>query len=1043
MKKFLNTVVDHYFGQLAESSELTPQSANQLAMTQYLFVFPSRRSSLFFNQYLYERFKKVVFAPKSTTIADLFALFSDVKVASHTQQLLRLYKVYNQVVAETVERSRQEGNPITFRTDNFDSFIFWGDMLLHDFDDVDKYLADAKQVFCNVRDLKQLEQDLGGLDEEIVKIIKSFWSNVNLDTAKVGDAKQAFGYTWSIIYEIYTRFRTAMLAEGLAYEGMRERLVVEQIQQGNLTQRLEDLPPHIVFVGITAINETERALFKWLQQEKGAEFCWDYADPHLKPQDDEPLNRHNAENPANAAYFSKSNLKDFKNALSDDELDSNIVPETERNLVRMAVPSGVGQAVEAAKILRNWKQQYADDMNTAVILPDEHLLVPMLYAMPQEYGQYNVTMGYSLKQTQAAAFVDALAQLQNNVRYNYNQAAAPSFYYQNVLQVLGHSYMINLLPEVVDALNHEIRTAGLYQVPISRFAQHPLMQAIFKPVNTIPETSLYLNHIFDLLLECYEEDNETALERESLLAYKQLVDDLNLDLDTLLADTTRTVDRAGGESLNRNTFFRLLQRLAQGKTVAFSGEPLSGLQIMGILETRSLDFERIILLSMNEGVFPSKPSSNSFIPNTLRSAFGLPTQRHKDSVIAYHFYRLLSRAKEVYLLYDSRQSGMQSGEQSRYLLQLQYLGKGKMQTVSSNQQVSTEDVLPLQVPKTASVMQALSVFLKPNQGRCLSASSLKTYITCPMQFYLAHVLHMQDADDLDEEMADSQFGNILHLTMQNLYQPALGKRLQADFFETLLDAKNQAVRQAINASLQQLMPNNEPTGYMELVLRMVEEYVLSILRHDKKLTPFVYLASEANQIIQYQVNSQLTVNLMSVYDRLDIVTRNANPSQLHLRVVDYKTGNANKGGKLTLSSIADLFNSEGKASKEAFQVMFYCLMLRYANPDTLQKLNLAPTTALNAYSTIEPHLYFSRMFVGANDPVNTILTYKPGKNGPASGEENFTEQDITNFEQFAGKMEEHLKQLLAEIFNPQIPFSQCSTDRACQYCKFKAICGRV
>jgi len=1025
MKEFLKSVAEHYFGHIAQQPR---QKQDWLEVTDYMFVFPSRRSGLFFEQYLYQIRNGVgagqtpttripVMSPQSTTIADLFSCFTEVRLADHTKLLFELYKVYTQVMADENSKAQERGEKAFFVQEDFDEFVFWCEMLLSDFADVDRYLADARQLFHNVRDLKEVDEIMGGpfagLSDEAIKALQQFWKHVN-PAQTGGEAKGSFRQTWSILYEVYERFRQTLREKGLAYDGMRQRDVVEAIPTGALEPYLQRLPKHIVFVGITAINQAERALMKWLKEQGVAEFCWDYADEHLRMDNAS----HRGETQAHAAFFTKQNLADFPNALSDEELVPYLFPEEKRQVTRIPVPSGVGQTTEAARILRQWGTK--DAIHTAVILADENLLVPMCYSIPEEFGTYNVTMGYSLRSTQAFTLVEALAELQNNYR-----ASTRTYYYNSVLALLGHSYLLNLEPEVVPKLSNDIVKEGLFQVPVKRLQDaSPLLGLLFRPAQSLSEMRAYLNEVFETLVNDNDasassatENNENSpmsdLEQESLVCYAQQLHELE-----------QHIDESGipAEKLTRHTLIRMLQRLAGSQRVSFTGEPLSGLQVMGILETRALDFERIIILSMNEGVIPAKPSQNTFIPAALRSAFGLPTQRHKDSVLAYHFYRLISRAQKVSLLFDSRTKGMKSGEESRYLLQLKYLCKCKVEDRVASQTITTEEPEPIEIAKTPEVMKKLAAFVSGKGERCLSATSLKTYVTCPLQFYLGSVEGLREGDDLSDEMGDSQFGDIFHAAMQNLFEEAEGKRITTDNLKNL--KRGNAIDQAIDKAFRKIMPNAERNGYFELVLRLVHQYVEGVIDHDMKLGPISYLKSEGKQVVKYQVNDALKVNLIAIYDRLDIVYDGQGRGIL--RVVDYKTGSPTK--KLELGSMEELFCDNGKGSKEAFQVLIYLFLLQHASSQTLKDLNLEPGTDLNAYQLMQPHLYFTRQLMKQEEEKKTLLY---DANGP-----------MEDFSQVAAAFEKQLKQLIASIFDTKEPFRQCESSHACSYCAFRAMCGR-
>ena len=976
MTEFLHTVAAHYFLPLLRSGR---GAAACLEVTDWMFVFPNRRAGLFFNYYLGKlNDDKPLLSPQCTTIGDLFSLFSDLRVADRTELLFRLFRVYNQV--------RYKGNVPTDAS-KFENFIFWGEMMLRDFDEVDKYLVDAEKLFHNVRDIKEIEEEFSGLEEEQLKALRTFWTNVNPASMQAGSAKESFTQTWSILFEVYDSFRKQLRSEGLAYEGMRQRDVVEHQLPLQPETMLQHLPRKIVLVGITAINQAERELLLWLKKNDRLECCWDYADANVQD-----------------LSFVRSNLRDFGNALSDNEAQAGIIPVGQKRLYRMAVPSGVGQATEAARVLNQWDA--ASSIESAVVLSDEHLLSPLIYNIPAKHAPYNVTMGCSLRTTPVATLVDQLIFLQNNARLGRDRRL--TFFYKAVLPLLSHSFLLELSADDCTQLHSRINAETLYQVPQTYLTecQNPLFDLIFRHEQPIP----YLHQVLHYLLNQFESDTNHVLDRECLISYLQMLD--------VLQDEIRS---SGMTGLDDSALFHLILKLGQGLSVSYSGEPMKGLQVMGVLETRALDFRRMVVLSMNEGVVPAKPSQNSFIPRTLREAFGLPTQIYKDLVFAYHFYRMISRAEEVVFIYDSRATGMQTGEQSRYLLQMQYLDDVRFVELTPSSNIITHAPEPIIIDKTPDVRVRLNEFLSGGNRR-LSASSLKTFIDCPLQFYFAHVCHLSLDDELEDEMGNAKFGDIVHHSLQNFYEPYVGKEVSRQVLQQVLDDKV-ALPELVKRTYQSEMGTAPDTGYDQLICSLVANNVRSILQHDlDAVAPFYYLASECRGSWDYEVDPGLTVRLTAVYDRMDI--RTASDASRCLRVVDYKTGGYKSNGwlKCRVPDITALFESGSKLSKEAFQVLFYCLMLGEGQPDNLRQMHLLPATANNQYQHLEGHLYFSRLFLKADEENKTLV------------------QD--NFEDVRPEVEHQVKDLLRTIFGPE-PFRQCDDEHTCTHCKFIQICNKT
>lgn len=999
MTEFLKTVARHYFDPLPQKADGT---ADYLRIADHLFVFPNRRAGLFFGQYLVElNGNKPLFSPQFITIGDLFALFSHQALADRTTLLFHLYKVYNDICR------KHDSN---YKPEPFDSFIFWGEMLLRDFDDIDRYLADAEEVFFNVRDLQEIEQRFEGYPDDVIKVIQSFWRNVNINRLDGQPAKTSFVQTWAVLNDVYQEFRKVLTAERIAYDGMRQRCVVESLLKGECDDELKRLPSKIVFVGITAIDEAERVLLKWLQRNGCVEFCWDYGDERLRDEKQ------------HASYFYLQNTTEFPNALSDEEQRIGVVTDAERKMTCIPVPSGVGQTTEAAEVLKQWGAK--DALHTAVVLADENMLNPMLYAIPSEFSNFNVTMGYGLRSTSVFTLIEALVFLQKNVQMDVATKQI-SFYHKAVLPILGHLYVSEFEAEMAKQIRQRITSEALYLVPESVFDGSELLRAIFCQVNTIDEAEDYLNQLFNVLQSIFGDEDRYALDCESLIAYRKLLRQLSEQIRT-----------SGIEQVSAFTLFHLLQKLAAGQSVSFSGEPLSGLQVMGVLETRALDFSRIVFLSMNEGIVPAKPSQNSFIPNTLRNAFGLPTQKHRDAIFAYHFYRLLSRAEEAVFIYDNRTEGLSTGEPSRYLLQMRYLSNDDpdkvITEVTPTLSATTEEPVEITVGKSEAIMKMLDSF-KASGANNLSASNLNTYVKCSLQFFLSSVLKLYVTDDLQDEVDSSQFGTMFHNSMRDFYKPFIGKRVLAD---KLRDRMNDdTLMHSIVAQSYKNVYYIEPsTGYALLTCEMVIEYMREVIRHDMKLTPFVYLASEVSCRFPYKVNDTLSVNMRTIFDRVDIVTDNQGLS--HLRIVDYKTGAMSN--KLNVRSIGSIFTNPDSASDTARQVLFYCYMLPYLTDADRKHVGIVPQTDINSFNTVEPHLYFPRDFANQNSAHKSILTYV----GKKDNEEPYTKQDISDINVFGNDFGKALNEMITELFDSSIPFRQAESTDACTFCKFTTICGR-
>ena len=584
-------------------------------ISRFVFVFPNQRTGLFFQKYLSEVSPKPLFSPTILTINDLFVQLSGKQTADRISMLFKLYKIY----------LYHSGS-----TETFDEFLYWGEMLLNDFDDVDKYMADARMLFTNVTDLREIENDFSFLSPEQIAAIRTFWSSFY----PKGDSpnQTEFLAVWKTLYTLYNEFRETLAAENKGYEGMIFREVVEQLEQNTC----RDLPyEKIVFVGLNALSVAEERFLIQLQKRGIADFYWDYASPKVKDRNNK------------ASYFVERNLRQFPSQLVLEQ-DSEVTSETKIDVI--GIPSGIGQAKHVYNILNDLCKE--DDMDaegalrTAVILPDEHLLIPVLNAIPEQIKRINVTMGYPLAGTPIASLMEFILALQKNVRYVNRQ---PTFYFRDVLPILNHRYVTVTSPVIIAQLVKDIVENNKIHIAYTELNKTPLLSILFTPITTVESFSDYLIQVLQVLNKMMTNKTEEEEEEETTQRTNDIEQEFIFHYFATVNRMKEVIQEANIE-MKIETYFRLLKRMTETITIPFKGEPLSGLQIMGVLETRALDFDRIIILSMNEGIFPLKKAANSFIPYNLRRGFGLPTYEHQDSVWAYHFYRLIYRANHISLL---------------------------------------------------------------------------------------------------------------------------------------------------------------------------------------------------------------------------------------------------------------------------------------------------------------------------------------------------------------------------------------------------------
>lgn len=952
-------------------------------VSRLAFVFPNRRTGLFFQKYLSEVSEKPLFSPTILTINDLFVQLSGKQAADRISMLFKLYDIY-------LDHSGS--------SETFDEFLYWGEMLLNDFDDIDKYMVDARMLFTNVTDLREIENDFSFLSPEQIAAIRTFWSSFY----PKGDTpnQEQFLAVWQILYALYADLREALAAEGKGYEGMIFREVVELLEKNECC----DLPyAKVVFVGLNALSVAEERFLSELQKRGIADFYWDYASPKVTDPDNK------------ASYFVERNLRQFPSQLIDNgQLATDNEDGGKKKIEVIGIPSGIGQAKQVHSLLselcKEDEMSAEEALRTAVILPDEHLLIPVLNAIPEQIRRINVTMGYPLAGTPVASLMEYILALQKNIRYVDRR---PVFYFRDVLPILNHRYVSTTSPEVVSDLVKDISENNKIYISYDDLNKTPLLSILFTPVTAVDAFSDYLIGVLQELNKAVESGKWKV---ESIDSGAEQLSTSDSQLSTIndieqefifhyfaTVNRMKEVMQEANVEMKIDTYFRLLKRVTDTITIPFHGEPLSGLQIMGVLETRALDFDRLIILSMNEGIFPLRKAANSFIPYNLRRGFGLPTYEHQDSVWAYHFYRLIYRASHVSLLYDTRSNGLQTGEVSRFVHQLHYHYEEPIRNKLVVYNVSSSKTPALQVAKTKEVMNRLAAFRRGGE-RAISASAVNTYLDCPLKFYFSVVEGIREEEEVSETIESNVFGSILHKVMEELYQPFCGKMVTADLLKAIRKDTPMLMGVVARAFAEIFFKTDivRPlTGQNFLIGEMIRKYVEKVLERDAKLTPFRYIESEKKIKSLFPLADKSEIQLKGFIDRIDEV-RDA------VRIIDYKSGS----GTTQFTSVEALFDKEDKdRAKAVMQVFMYAWMY--------------------GAKAIQPGIYYMRtLFSPSFD------------SGIYRRTDRFKTEQVLDFDNYRTDFENSLRNCLDEIFDTETPFRQTPNGKACMYCPFKDICGK-
>ena len=929
-------------------------------------LFPTQRARHFFVDALSQLTDRPMWQPHWLTIDDLMQEISGLRTGERIRLIAELYKIYTR-----------------YHQEPFDKFYFWGEMLLNDFDTIDKYRVDADHLFRNIHELKELEADVSYLTPEQQEIIRRFWANFS-DDRTLSEEKRRFLAIWGTLADIYHAYRERLTALGLAYGGMMQRAAADRLSKGDFTFAEER---HYVIAGFKALSACEKVLFRYLRNNAATDFYWDYDDYYLRNPDQE------------AGMFVRENHAAFPPAA---ELTHDAFCK-DKVLTVVSTPSNAVQCKYAGRILDELRpvdsagKRGPLDKDTAVVLTDENLLVPLLYSLPEGIGGINVTMGYPLKTTLAYAFLERLIELQNHRR---DESEGATFYHVDVEGLLSHPYIRQSDPEKISALRQELIDKRRIRMSAAQLACTPFLATLFSPVDTWQAFSDYLLRVVAAVAREPYSGTDARQRTEFLSVISEQLIRLRNSLDTCDIDITTSI------------YTSLLRRHLQTVRIPFEGEPLEGLQVMGILETRNLDFRNVILLSMNDDNFPgNKIAQSSFIPYNLRAAFDLPTPAHHEGVYAYYFYRLIQRAERVYMLYCARADEKTTGEQSHYIYQLAYESPFRLQRVDVGLDVNTTDEAPIEVKKENQVWQKLLQYADETSPTKLSPTAFFRYVACPLRFYFYSVAELRTDDTLSEEVDAPMFGTILHAAAQRLYGDILGEQHPGETLRALMKsgAVEAAVKEAINREYlqnEQASPESYP-GNLLLVRDIVTKYLKGgVMAYDAAHDDFRVTELEHQVECPFTFESagrRLTVKFGGIADRIDTLDDG------RLRVVDYKTGEPH----LEFDGMEALFNGETKQRQSnVLQTFLYAMMLTRA---------------------------------GARDVV-PVLYYVRQMNRPDYAPE-LVDQSLkisgANYSTYAADFERLLQEKLSELFDPQVPFrGTTDTEHACRYCDYRSICRR-
>lgn len=951
------------------AADLYKHTEGNLAHTAV--VFPNKRAGLFFNEYLAQESESPIWSPAYVSISELFRSLSPWEVGDPVKLVCELYKIF-----------RRE----TQSTETLDDFYFWGEMLISDFDDADKNKVDTDKLFSNLQDLRNIMDDYTFIDDEQEEAIRQFFQNFSIERRTA--LKERFISLWDVLGNIYKGFRESLASQNIAYEGMMYRHVIEHLDVDKLPYE------KYVFVGFNVLNKVEHTLFTQLKDVGKAVFYWDYDEFYMKENRQAVTHE--------AGEFIRRNLRDFPSPLSG-ELFKNLSKPKEVHYIASSTENA------QARYLPQWIRNNltTPEKETAVVLCNEALLQPVLHSLPAEVKHVNITMGFPLSQTPVYSFLIALLELHTH-GFNFKSGR---YTFQSVVTLLKHPYTRQLTGQA-ELLEKELtRNNRFYPLP-GELGKDEFLTRLFTPLSGNLNLCIRLSETLQQVAGIYQANTSGT---EDTDAFNQLYRESLFKAYTTI-NRFRTLIEEDELTVQSETFRRLLVKVLSATNIPFHGEPAIGMQVMGVLETRNLDFRHLVLLSVNEGQLPKSGGDSSFIPYNLRKAFGMTTIEHKIAVYAYYFYRLLQRAERITLMYNTSSDGLNRGEWSRFMLQflIEWPHPITRQFLEAGQ--SPQGTSPITVEKTPDVMRRMqSLFdVRANPKAKFSPSALNYYLDCPLKFYYRYVAGLSAPDEVSAEIDSATFGSIFHYAAEHIYKDLTthGKVINKEALETLLrnEVKLQDYVDTVFKKLFFNVPQNEKPEYNGVQLinsAVIARYLKQLLQNDLRYAPFTFIASEmeVDEPIDIQTpKGVIKSRIGGIIDRMD-------SKDGTLRIVDYKTG----GDADTPPHVESLFIPDKKRSNYVFQTFLYAAIMCRKQPT----MKIAPAL-----------LYIHRAATETYSPVIQM------------GEPRKPKEAVEDFSKYEKEYRERLQGLLEEIFNPEKSFAQTEIIEKCTYCDFKALCKR-
>ena len=898
----------------------------------------------------------------------MFRQHSELQTANPLKLVCVLYRVFQKV---------------TGSNESLDHFYGWGQLMITDFDDIDKNMADADKVFANLSDYHEFD-DVSYLTPEQEEILKRFFSNFSSEHNS--ELKKRFLNIWSNFREIYHSFNETLAEEGLAYEGQLYRKVVEE---GCLDLKYDKY----LFVGFNMMQKVEQELCNKLQKEGKAAFYWDFDKYYLNPK------KQGINMSSGAGHYISQYLEYYPNEL--DNMDEEIYDNLAKNK-DISYVSATTENIQA-RYISKWlleKERYKAGKRTAIVLADESLLQTVIHCIPKEVEKVNITTGYPLAQSPITGLVKQLISLQTlGYRKDLDK------YRLHWVQILLHHPYIKYISEKSQEIFDDLNSQKTFYLSKEQLGKDDNLKLLFSNAYSNDDSKLTTNSkllhwIIDVLrivgtgIGLAEESNDPLAEESIFRMYTllnsmvALVDDKELDVDLI-------------------TLEKLINQVVQSTSIPFHGEPAEGIQIMGVLETRNLDFDHVIVLSCNEGKLPKGINDNSFIPYASRRAYGLTTIDNKVSIYSYYFHSLLQRAGDITLVYNNATSDGQTGEMSRFMLQLMVESGHKINKLNIVAQQTPQHSLPEGIKKTPEIMNII------NEINRLSPTAINTYIRCQLRFYYRYLQRIKEPENDDNEMNNAFFGSIFHRVAELFYEPYYKNKqlIQKEDIDRALKNKaliDACVEQAFREILFKVSKNThvEYNGLQLINRQVIKDYFIKQLKIDQQLCPFRIRGLEKSVYEDFDIKGTRIVKIGGSIDRLDELERPG--KQPVIRVVDYKTGTNNS---TNVKSLEEVFTDENLKNHTDYylQAMLYSLIVRDQS-----KENLPVSPAL--------------VFIQKQGTDNADCTLRINK------------EPIEDIATYSDEYREGLINVVSDIFNPELTLQPTEDINRCASCPYKALC---